>query len=275
MSILSFLVQVNKPSVLHQLVCSGVMAALEVRRAGFPNRMLYRDFVKEFRVFTPPGAKFRNMIDDEVWRQWNGEQTNPSEPRLNVAASAHFAFLCFLRLPQELAMEMLLHPAVSARVPLSAFRPGNTKLFMSADTPFVLRNLRHTLLYPYVRRLQLWWQRRENDVNQRKVASAKRNITAAQDKAALCAVHGVASVRKATEVTNHFTKCTIAHYVACVNESPLAFLLQLWLCAHLWICVHVYLHSRYIRRRSAFWTKRRRPRSCHRGAISLEMPPIC
>ena len=118
-------------------------------------------------------------------------------------------------------MEMLLHPAVSARVPLSAFRPGNTKLFMSADTPFVLRNLRHTLLYPYVRRIQLWWQRREKDVNQRKVASAKRSVAAAQDKAALCAVHGVASVRKATEVKTKDVRgliracCQLLHSLYC------------------------------------------------------------
>ena len=29
------------------------MAALEVRRAGFPTRVLYKDFVRDFRVFTP------------------------------------------------------------------------------------------------------------------------------------------------------------------------------------------------------------------------------
>ena len=39
--------------MLRQLVCSGVMAALEVRRAGFPTRVLYKDFVRDFRVFTP------------------------------------------------------------------------------------------------------------------------------------------------------------------------------------------------------------------------------
>jgi len=41
----------DKPSVLSQLVCSGVMAALEVRRAGFPTRVRYAEFVKDFRVF--------------------------------------------------------------------------------------------------------------------------------------------------------------------------------------------------------------------------------
>lgn len=42
--------KLDKPAVLGQLVCSGVMAALEVRRAGFPTRVLYREFVREFRA---------------------------------------------------------------------------------------------------------------------------------------------------------------------------------------------------------------------------------
>jgi myosin heavy subunit len=100
-------------------------------------------------------------------------------------------------------MEMLLHPAVSERVPLSAFRPGNTKLFMSADTPYVLRNLKYKLTDPFVRRIQLWWQHRERDVNQRRITNAKRSIVAAQDKAVLCAVNGVPSVRTTVEVTDH------------------------------------------------------------------------
>jgi myosin heavy subunit len=51
--------EVNKPSVLRQLVCGGVMAALEVRRAGFPNKMAYADFVKEFRIILTPSTRFR------------------------------------------------------------------------------------------------------------------------------------------------------------------------------------------------------------------------
>ena len=40
---------IDKPSVLRQLVCSGVMAALEVRRAGFPTRVTYKE-VEQARV---------------------------------------------------------------------------------------------------------------------------------------------------------------------------------------------------------------------------------
>ena len=36
--------KLDKPAVLSQLVCSGVMAALEVSRAGFPTRVPYREF---------------------------------------------------------------------------------------------------------------------------------------------------------------------------------------------------------------------------------------
>ena len=84
----------NNPSVLRQLVCSGVMAALEVRRAGFPNRMRYRDFVKEFKVFTPPGAKFRNMNDDEVsWTTSGAERAHVKEISLKLVISYSFYFL--------------------------------------------------------------------------------------------------------------------------------------------------------------------------------------
>jgi myosin heavy subunit len=41
---------VDRLSVLNQLVCGGVMAALEVRRAGYPNRIPYAEFVNEYRI---------------------------------------------------------------------------------------------------------------------------------------------------------------------------------------------------------------------------------
>merc|ERR1712110_999020 len=39
---------VDKPKVLEQLVLGGVVAALEVRAAGLPDRVAYKDFVTEF-----------------------------------------------------------------------------------------------------------------------------------------------------------------------------------------------------------------------------------
>ena len=44
---------IDKPSVLRQLVCSGVMAALEVRRAGFPTRVTYKEVgrARPHRIF--------------------------------------------------------------------------------------------------------------------------------------------------------------------------------------------------------------------------------
>jgi len=47
------IVRCIKPSVLRQLVCSGVMAALEVRRAGFPTRVTYKEVgrARPHRIF--------------------------------------------------------------------------------------------------------------------------------------------------------------------------------------------------------------------------------
>ena len=44
---------VDRNSVLMQLKNAGVVAALEMRRAGFPNRILYKDFCMRFRALLP------------------------------------------------------------------------------------------------------------------------------------------------------------------------------------------------------------------------------
>lgn len=41
---------VNRPLVLEQLVCGGVVAALEMRKYGFPDRLAYAAFVNEFWI---------------------------------------------------------------------------------------------------------------------------------------------------------------------------------------------------------------------------------
>ena len=95
------------------------MAALEVRRAGFPTRVPYREFVREFRAFTPRGA----AITD----------------------------------PKQLAHAMMRHPHVAERVPSSAYRLGASKLFMQSEVLYQLQSIRNAMLYPFVRRLQRWW----------------------------------------------------------------------------------------------------------------------
>lgn len=140
--------EVNRVSVLRQLVCGGVIAALEVRKAGFPNRMLYSDFVKEFRVFTPTSGSFHG--DDEA-----------------------------------LALNMFLHPRVRERVSVSAIRPGKSKLFMQADVLYQLRFLKDYEIYPFVCRIQRWWEAAQGDRTQRLVLRCHKAIHNAMDKASM------------------------------------------------------------------------------------------
>lgn len=141
--------EVNRISVLRQLVCGGVIAALEVRKAGFPNKMAYKDFVNEFRVFTPTkGNTFKG--DDEA-----------------------------------LALNMFLHPRVRERIPVSAIRPGKTKLFMQADVLYQLRFLKDYEIYPFVCRIQRWWEAAQGDRTQRLVLRCHKAIHNAMDKASM------------------------------------------------------------------------------------------
>jgi myosin heavy subunit len=117
---------VDRNAVLNQLVCSGVMAALEVRRAGYPSRMTYREFVREFRVFTGKG----NRTTDD----------------------------------RQLAEKMMQHPHVRDKVTPKQYRFGVTKVFMQADVMYTLQTLKNNLIYPYVRRLQIWWQKKQGDI---------------------------------------------------------------------------------------------------------------
>mmetsp|Transcript_7080 Transcript_7080/g.23238 ORF Transcript_7080/g.23238 Transcript_7080/m.23238 type:complete len:823 (+) Transcript_7080:105-2573(+) len=91
--------KLDKPSCLHQLICSGVMAALEVRRAGYPTRLPYREFIREFRAFTPKGQR---KYDD-----------------------------------RDLADQMMQHPHVVERIGAKkyklAYRLGVSKIFMQAE----------------------------------------------------------------------------------------------------------------------------------------------
>jgi myosin heavy subunit len=149
---------VDKMSVLRQLVCSGVMAALEVRRAGFPSRMPYRDFVREFRVFTPRGV----CRDD-----------------------------------QELCGKMLHHPHVRERVTEDSYRLGTTKLFMQADVLYTLQSIKNRIIYPVVRRLQIWWIKLQGDIMNRKLTRGTNLLTKLANAAEVGGVQHVGFIVKA------------------------------------------------------------------------------
>ena len=151
--------KLDKPAVLSQLVCSGVMAALEVRRAGFPTRVPYRDFVREFRAFTPRGATVAD--------------------------------------PKQLAQAMMRHAHVAVRVPQSAYRLGSSKLFMRSEVLYQLQSIRNAMLYPFVRRLQRWWVKLQGSIVQRKLKRCGADLADCQAEAAIKGVNAVEFVRDA------------------------------------------------------------------------------
>ncbi|KAH8097375.1 hypothetical protein JL720_265 [Aureococcus anophagefferens] len=152
--------KLDKPSVLRQLVCSGVMAALEVRRAGFPTRVLYREFVRDFRAFTPRGAA---LVD-----------------------------------PKALAAAMMKHPHVAEAVPASAYRLGVSKLFMQSEVLYKLQSIKNAMLYPFVRRLQRWWIKLQGSILQRKLKRCQHVVASAKTEASIKGVAAVEYVLNAT-----------------------------------------------------------------------------
>mmetsp|Transcript_8801 Transcript_8801/g.30122 ORF Transcript_8801/g.30122 Transcript_8801/m.30122 type:complete len:889 (+) Transcript_8801:192-2858(+) len=151
--------KLDKPSVLRQLVCSGVMAALEVRRAGFPTRVLYREFVRDFRAFTPRGAA---LVD-----------------------------------PKALAAAMMKHPHVAEAVPASAYRLGVSKLFMQSEVLYKLQSIKNAMLYPFVRRLQRWWIKLQGSILQRKLKRCQHVVASAKTEASIKGVAAVEYVLNA------------------------------------------------------------------------------
>ena len=151
--------KLDKPSVLRQLVCSGVMAALEVRRAGFPTRVLYREFVRDFRAFTPRGAA---LVD-----------------------------------PKAFAAAMMKHPHVAEAVPASAYRLGVSKLFMQSEVLYKLQSIKNAMLYPFVRRLQRWWIKLQGSILQRKLKRCQHVVANAKTEASIKGVAAVEYVLNA------------------------------------------------------------------------------
>jgi hypothetical protein len=135
----------DKQRVLQQLVCSGVIAALEVRRAGFPTRVVYEEFVKRFRALNPgsahdPAAFREHRLPEQIAEAMGSRGSRGGE--LSV---------------RELTARMMTHPTVVQRVRGEQYRLGVGKLFMQADVLQVLERIRDSMLEPLVRRIQRWW----------------------------------------------------------------------------------------------------------------------
>jgi hypothetical protein len=130
----------------------------------FPVRMLYSDFVREFRAFmaTPAGEGGCDLdaMDDEALAV--ELLLRPEVAAALAAVSPHP--------PPHGAPDATVRHAAS-----QTFRPGTTKLFFRADAPFALRNLKNRMLHPLALRVQRWWwrQKRGHQKQQRRWRRAK------------------------------------------------------------------------------------------------------
>ena len=99
---------------------------------------------------------------------------------------------------------MMNHPHVVERLGgrekhANTYRLGVSKLFMQADVLYELQNVKNTMLYPFVRRLQRWWIHLQGSILQRKYKRCAADLQEAQTVASIQAVSRVPAVAKALE----------------------------------------------------------------------------
>lgn len=199
--------------MLKQLICSGVMAALEVRRAGFPTRVHYKDFVTEFRVFsvgfpTKPhdrDAHERRLKEHRSEGQVQAAATAmaPQDPKPAAhgekkAAGGHEE-AGEQEKARALTARMMLHPAVVEAVSARQYRLGVSKLFLQADTLAVLQSVRNRMILPQVQRLQRWWIRLSESALAHKLKRAAGGLGAARERAELAGAHHAGHVHRALQ----------------------------------------------------------------------------
>ena len=152
--------RVDRPAVLRQLVCGGVMAALEVRRAGFPTRMPYAAFLREFRCLEPglsPGRQLGSGSGEGIGGGGGGAHSGAGDGAGDGAGAGGVGAAD----AEVRSVELLLQPIVLAALgptealALEAFRPGATELFLKADAAYALHSLKARTLRPKAALLQV------------------------------------------------------------------------------------------------------------------------
>jgi myosin heavy subunit len=115
---------------LLQLRNAGVIAALEMRRAGFPNRLLYKHFILRYHMLAPKAVV---------------EATRQDRATNELMASAVRDIMADERVKQVLTSDMY------------AF--GSTKLFLRAEAQRVLDSLRARVMYSSIVLVQAFLRR--------------------------------------------------------------------------------------------------------------------
>jgi myosin heavy subunit len=172
---------IDKANVLRQLVCSGVTAALEVRRAGYPSRVLYHEFVRRFRVFDTGSRPIEDLRASR----------DHAQIELALSRAQHG--------DRETTARMMTHPSVLAKVSGDQYRLGLTKLFLQADVLQILERIRNTILLPYVIRIQRWWMRSKSNYLQHALNRAVSKLSSIISRAKLGRIQHQAVVRYALE----------------------------------------------------------------------------
>ncbi|KAG5189663.1 P-loop containing nucleoside triphosphate hydrolase protein [Tribonema minus] len=167
----------DKPSVLRQLKTSGVMAALEIRRAGYPTRVPYGDFVKQFRVFDVSSAK--ELSNTAQRASLTGGAAPPSD--------------------RATAARMMTCPALVDVITPEQYRLGLTKIFFQADVLITLQTLKDRILLPYAVKIQHWWLRKQERIMEHKLTRAMHMVTNSVDRATIHGVQHISRVRRALE----------------------------------------------------------------------------
>eukprot|EP00927_Polykrikos_kofoidii_P069124 TRINITY_DN6450_c0_g2_i1.p1 TRINITY_DN6450_c0_g2~~TRINITY_DN6450_c0_g2_i1.p1 ORF type:complete len:1372 (+),score=317.69 TRINITY_DN6450_c0_g2_i1:65-4117(+) len=155
---------VNRPLVLEQLIHGGVIAALEMRHRGLPERMDYESFCEEYAAFM--GGKKKNKDHrrrvEQLLREVFGQ---PSE-----AAKAEFAF-------------------------------GSSRVFMKSHINSFLRALVSLLQRNCAKKLQRRWRKFMGTQLIQKVEEALQEYQAAEALATARGVESLASVKRALQGT--------------------------------------------------------------------------
>lgn len=185
---------IDKPSVLKQLICSGVMAALEVRRAGFPTRIKYSDFVKDFRVFTVGLPK---PVDMAATLSHSRTRSQVSAMALNRSASREVT-------DRELVARMMTHPSVVDSITAKQYRLGVSKLFLQADALLVLQSIKNRAITPQITKLQRWWIKQSQNVLAHKLKRVIATLAELQLKAEVAGIHRLRHIKSSLE------ECTAA-----------------------------------------------------------------
>ena len=198
----------DKPSIRTQLICSGVMAALEVRRAGFPTRVHYADFVRDFRVFA---VGFPTLGKEEDAHARHARLVAEHRTATQIAAAAAAAAAgegaaghesddaAELERARALTAKMMTHPSVIDAVTARQYRLGRTKLFLHADTLTVLQSLKNKIMLPKILQLQRWWIRRSESALAHKLKRVAQVVREWETKADVAGIHGAPTVRRALE----------------------------------------------------------------------------